>query len=147
MQNDKTRIRMIPSIVENVAIFLWHANLSVRAACSSWLRNLLGASFKEGRKAYQNPGYTRMADILRRLIPKLTPPLLRAALSKVSSKTRSEVIKICQEDLSVGFTIDGVTINSRHFLNKQVVHPLPRTQPFTFDFLAEGSYRTREFVQ
>jgi hypothetical protein len=87
-----------------------------------------------------------MGDMPRRLIPKLTHLLLRAARSKVSSETRSEVIKIFQEYRCVGLTIDGVTINSGYFVSVKVVHPLSRTQPFTFDFLAESSYRTREFV-
>jgi hypothetical protein len=62
------------------------------------------------------------AGMSRRLIPKLTPPLLRAALSKVLSELRSEVIKIFQEYPYVGLTIDGVTINSRHFSNVDFLH-------------------------
>jgi hypothetical protein len=91
MHNDKTPMNTIPSIVENVAIFLSDANLSVNMACSLSLGNLLVASFNEGGKAYESPGYPKIADMSPRLIPKLTPPLLSAALSKVSSETRSEV--------------------------------------------------------
>jgi hypothetical protein len=102
MQNNKTRIQMISSIVENVAIFRSHANLSVNAACSPWLRNMLVASFNDARTTHESPGDPKRADLSRRLIPKLSPPLLRAPLSKVSSETGSEVISIFQEYLDVG---------------------------------------------
>lgn len=85
MLNGRVHIKQISSIVENVAIFLWHANLSVNAACSSSLRDLFVVSFDEGWKARDTPKSPKMADMSWRLIPKLTPPLLKAALSKVTT--------------------------------------------------------------
>jgi hypothetical protein len=50
-QNDETRIKTIPSIVENAAIFLSQASLCIDVAYSPWSRNFLVASFNEGWKA------------------------------------------------------------------------------------------------
>jgi hypothetical protein len=146
MQSGTIRTRTIPPLVENIAIFLSRANLSITAACCSSLRSVLISAFNEGWTARENAGSGRMMATYRHKIPKLNPSLLRAALSKVCAETRLKVIGIFAEYPFVGITIDGVTIHSRHFLNVDIVHPVSQTAPFTFDFLEQSSYRTHEFV-
>jgi hypothetical protein len=46
----------------------------------------------------------------------------------------------------VGAAIGGANVNSRDFLNVDVVHPYPQISPFTFVFPSENSLTTPLFV-
>jgi hypothetical protein len=146
MELDVASSRPIPEIAKQVAIFIARSNVAVRAACDQSLRNLLLTALDEGWRACLTAGRSPSAEITPRAIPRLTPLLLKRALSNVASETRSEVITIFREFPFVGVSIEGVTINSRHFLNVDVVHPYAPITPFTFDFLSENSFTTPLFV-
>jgi hypothetical protein len=136
-----------PEIVRKVAIFVSRSNIAVRSACDSSLRDLLVAAFDEGWKACLTAGRATPTELSQRALPRLTPSLLRRAVWAVASETRSAVISIFREFPFVGLSIDGVTVNSRHFLNIDVVHPFARIPPFTFDFLSENTFTTQVFTE
>jgi hypothetical protein len=87
-----------------------------------------------------------LAEIARRVIPRLTALLLWRALSNVASETRSEVSTILHRFLFVDVSIDRVTVNSRHFLNVVAVHAYAPIPPVTFDFLSENAFPIALFV-
>jgi hypothetical protein len=139
-------VERIPSIAESVAIFLAQANVAVNIACSPSMRSLLVAAFNEGWRARSSNEHRTMAEMSRQLIPRFSPPLVKAAFLKVASETRSRVIAAFRQYPFIGLSIDGVTVGSRHFLNIDIVRPFSKILPFTYDLLAENSFRTAEFV-
>jgi hypothetical protein len=67
-------------------------------------------------------------------------------MEKVAQQSRAELLHIFSQYKYIGLSIDGVAIQTRKFLNVDVVHPVSKTCPFTYDFLTTGDLDTFHFV-
>jgi hypothetical protein len=80
------------------------------------------------------------------IIPAMDPGAINQALTARCAQSRAELLGIFCQYKHVGVSIDGVTMESRKFLNIDIVNPISETLPFTYDFLQENSFDTTTFV-
>jgi hypothetical protein len=68
-------------------------------------------------------------------------------MDRVSRQSRKELLGTFSQYKYIGLSIDGVAISTRKFLNVDIVNPVSRTCPFTYDFLTTSDMDTPTFVR
>jgi hypothetical protein len=120
----------------------------MQSICDKSFYSLIKHAFELGWQHHSNNISTSipMDIVIKNIIPSLSPGTVNQALNQVYRESRSDLISIFNQYKYVSISIDGVSIKSRKFLNIDIVNPISKVAPFTYDFFEENSFDTDRFV-